>query len=321
MIAALNWGGMANCGIAQHYIYPFRTDGIHRSRLDVPTTLKFNHILPLINQLMRSYDVRILQGDMHLYDLDLSGCFSHLTSLQGSLPNETPLRDIMEKTLSKRSDWQICVKNPDLLADVTSSLHNLTYCGIMPSRVTVRLVSKKDGFLKRLDPEKHADRRILLAVAQLSRIVGRGLEHAAFQRLQAHLQLKAVTLTVEFLSLLGHLVLSLRWRIAWWKTLGIDQTAADKTQLPDEQDEVTKRLRGICETLFVYFCSLSRQQRDWNEKEFRGRTYRYPDTELEVFEEFPRGESRADIEAWMKSGEDKIREARVEERLRFIGLL
>jgi hypothetical protein len=263
----------------------------------------------------------VSQGDIHLYDLDLDGCFSHLTSLQGSLPNETPLRDIMEKTLLKRSDWQICVKNPHLLDDVTSSLHNLVYWGIMPSRVTVRLVSKKDGYLKRLDPDKHADKRILLAVAQLSRIVGRGLEHAAFQRLQTHLQLKAVTLTVDFLQLLGHLVLSLRWRISWWKALGIDRGAAAQTQRPDEQEEATKRLRGICETLFVYFCSHSRQQNDWNENKFRGRSYRYPDTELEVFEEFPRGDSRADIEEWMKKGEDKIREARVEERLKFIGLL
>ena len=263
------------------------------------------------------YHVRVLQGTSSLYVIDLSACYAYLSRLLRTLKAPKHVfRSFIDSELIKNDDWMTCIKDGETSADLIGLV--VTWNN-MPSRVTYKLVSKVDGSEAQLDPDNEDDEPRIHTAAQLSRIISRRLELTAYDNLQRILNNNS-DITMSLLSNLARLLLTLRWRISWWKLLGFG-TSPSSTAEQREKEKFADRVQSLCRILYFYYCCMVRRLPAHTDRsELKGRRNSYADTQRPVWEAFPHEESIAGFEAWMKEGEKKIQEAKVVEQLRRIGL-
>ncbi|KAI9152042.1 hypothetical protein HJFPF1_09262 [Paramyrothecium foliicola] len=299
--------------------HPLR-GSLGRRRLDVPKLIEIPKLLQMVEGLSKKYTIRVLQGKTVLYDLDLHGCSSYLRAIRPTLPEAYSFQTFIATQLSRNGEWRSCIHdNVNKLSDIFGAL---TLWNTMPSRVTYALVPYSTGKEHQLDPDSIDDQQVLLAAAQLSRIVSRKLELAAYTQLQTELTTKT-SFGADFLLQLAQLLLSLRWRLSWWAVLGsgvVEGAHDEAIQQRQTFDSVASRVRSLCRILYFYYCCMSRRVPRFNEETPRGRRFRYPDTQNAVEERYPEDESLDGFEHWIKEGHDKIREARAPEQLKIIGL-
>lgn len=185
----------------------------------------------------------------------------------------------------------------------------------MPSRASYDLVSLVDGVPGRpMDVENDEDKMEIVIAAQLSRIICRALEVAAYRFLQRELNNLAKKTNEDaekFVQELGQILLTLRWRISWWQILG------DGSKVRDASTErYIDRVNSLTRVLYFYYCNAKKKLPPWtNPQSLKGVRSIYADTELAVFDDFPCHDSIDGFDDWMQHGQELIHQAGVQQRL------
>ncbi|KEY70369.1 hypothetical protein S7711_11336 [Stachybotrys chartarum IBT 7711] len=273
----------------------------------MPRLSNFSELVALINALSNEHDLKVSQNDLHLYDLDLSHCRDYLAMLRLSVPEEHPFQTFLNTQLVQiNTDWKLCIK--DSSAVLKNPLSALKSWGTMPSRVTFTTVHKLNRSERTLDPDNAADQPIVLAAAQISRIVARKLELLAYSELQRRL-ISSKKVSTSLLDQLGELLLSLRWRLSRWRSVENEsENSGDGTE--DDLQAVLERVKALCRILYFHFCSMRRRLPTFsNTRGSQERRTRYPNTQCEVEERFPEEESFEGWERWLAEGMNMISEA------------
>lgn len=266
--------------------------------------------MPLINTLRREHDLRVSQEAVPLYDVNLDATNDYFEMHSRSLPSQYPFREFINMKSQRDDDWKLCIREPDPLDDLLGSL---IVWNNMPSRVTYSLVTKANGFARILDPDSPDDKPIIYAAAQISRLISRKLELAAYAQLQH--DLNNATGSLHILPRLARLLLSLRWRISWWVVVGGGIGVVDQRDL----HQFTIRVRKLCSILYFYYCWM-RKSVSYGDGAPGEKTSQYADTQCAVTEVFPEEESLGGFQRWMEDGKAKIHEAGAAEQLRTVGL-
>ena len=158
-------------------------------------------------------------------------------------------------------------------------------------------------------------RREILLAAQLSRIMCRKLEVDGYRALQHTLNKNKwddapCESIVRFVSQLGHILLTLRWRVSWWELLG------DGGAQPDlAKERYEDRVRSLCRILYFYYTSVKLKLPAWSApSNLDGVWSTYADA-APVWEDFPAAATMEGFEAWLARGRDLIHEAGVKARI------
>lgn len=185
----------------------------------------------------------------------------------------------------------------------------------MPSRASYDVVPLVTGLSEHpLDPENEQDRQEILIAAQISRIVCRKLEIDGYQALQSEInKMRSSNSTYESrtnaVSKLGKILLSLRWRMSWWKLLGDGSNNNDPFR-----DRFVERVEHLSKVLYFYYFTMKKRIGSWNDlSRLGGEISSYPDAEP-VFDDFPTIASIEGFEQWLERGKDLIRQANCEKQ-------
>lgn len=187
----------------------------------------------------------------------------------------------------------------------------------MPSRASYSFVPlQPDGQEHPMDIQDPEHQREILMAAQLSRIFCRMLEVEGFRKLERdfyNIKWKQISheTHLRFLSELGHILLSLRWRVSWWKRLGDGGRDPD----PSKQHYVD-RVELLCRILYVYYTCVLAKLPSWSAADApKGTWSTYADSEHAVWDDFPLDSSDDGFHNWMARGIELIEHAGVPSRI------
>ncbi|KAK1586128.1 uncharacterized protein LY79DRAFT_580580 [Colletotrichum navitas] len=326
--------------ISSHAIHHPTLGHITRIRRELPRQIDLNVLLAGLDQARQKFNVKVYQDGRPLYVLDLDCCHKYIQGLRqqmdaGEYDFATFIdRDIL-RTDPKNDDWERCMTQTATPWGDWLSL--LSKVNNMPSRASFSYVSKPyyptpagavgEQPMNVEDPDE-ADNIIL--AAQLARIMCRKLEVKAYQHLQRLLH-ESGTMengrVLPFLQSLGRILLTLRWRLSWWaavpEVVGTSDDEGDGNDTANRQ-RVEQRVQSLCRVLYFYYCCVRRRLPVWtNIRTLSGIRSRYPDTQREVWDDFPGDESLEGFAAWMERGRGLIVEAGVgnQPQPRSIGLV
>ncbi|EED16681.1 conserved hypothetical protein [Talaromyces stipitatus ATCC 10500] len=293
--------------------HPTSTSGEQRIRIEIPSAFDLQELLTYLGERRGKFNIRASQSWGSLYVLDLGETYKFLKNLSEYNDNSqsTFLEFIDHRVIDskdKTKNWLSCVKDCDPMNNVYKLLSQWNN---MPSRASYSFVSL-DGNAneKMMDVSNNQDRRDILLAAQLSRIFCRLLEVEGFRKLERdfyNIKWKRISLDahLRFLEELGHILLSLRWRVSWWKRLG------DGGKQPDPgQQHYIDRVELLCRILYVYYTSVLTKLPAWSATDnLKGKWSRYADTEKEIWDDFPENPTEAGFQRWMEHGRELIEEA------------
>ncbi|PCG96285.1 Hypothetical protein PENO1_030890 [Penicillium occitanis (nom. inval.)] len=289
------------------------TAGDHRVRIEIPSAFDLHELLNFLGERRGKFNIRASQSWGSLYVLDLGETYKFLKSLSEYNDNSqsTFLEFIDHRVIDskdKTKNWLSCVKDCDPMNNVYKLLSQWNN---MPSRASYSFVAL-DGTSndKLMDVSNDQDRRDILLAAQLSRIFCRLLEVEGFRKLERdfyNIKWKRISLDahLRFLEELGNILLSLRWRVSWWKRLG------DGGKEPDpSQQHYVDRVELLCRILYVYYTSVLTKLPAWSATDnLKGKYSRYADTEQEIWDNFPEDPSEDGFQRWMAQGQELIEQA------------
>lgn len=304
--------------ISQRAIHHVSTDGSKRICKPLPEEFPLNEVIRTLQSVAGRFDLRVSQGGRSMYVLRLDQCRNYLSKLR-----DLYLQKGHEPNMSAFIDKELFQGRPRLdnwtsmIADCQASTKDdkvalLLALGNMPSRATYSYVplphrhAKQDSLSGRnIDPEAAHEEKYLVCAANLARIIARKIEVEAYTHLQTRChnanQLSDVDLN-RLLQIIGLLLVSLRWRHAWWGILG-DGTI----QREPHRGDYEVRVRELCEGLYFWFCSLRRRfppsPADVSDN-LSGVRSHYADTTNSVWDAFPGRdqESREGFNAWLDHG-------------------
>ncbi|THC90217.1 hypothetical protein EYZ11_010317 [Aspergillus tanneri] len=257
-------------------------------RMEIPFEFDLDDLLSFLRERRGRFNIRASQAWGSLYILDLGETYKFLRSLSDYNGNsrsnflEFVDRRIVESK-DKSKNWPTCVKDCDPMSNIYSLLSQWNN---MPSRASYSFVSIKEGVEGRpMDICNLGDQREILLAAQLSRIVCRMLEVEGFRKLEQDLysiKWKQISqeMHLRFLSELGHIVLSLRWRVSWWKRLGDGGREPD----PGKQHYVD-RVDLLCRILYVYYTCVLAKLPSWSTSEAPKGFQKWMETGQELIEQ------------------------------------
>jgi hypothetical protein len=295
----------------------------------LPEAFDINQLLNLLDNRRQTFNIRARQASGSLYVLDLEKCCDFLDNIRQSstTPNTGDLRSFIDNTLVKTDSWYKCVKECDPKRNKTVRLYYyclawsltnkllLSQWNNMPSRASYDLVPLSgDSPERRLDPENEEDRQEIIIAAQISRIVCRKGEIDGYKALQAEINnMRSTSDTYESrkaaVERLGKILLSLRWRMSWWKLLGDGSNNDDPFR-----ERFVDRVEHLSKVLYFYYFSLKNRIGSWNDlSRLKGEMSSYPDA-TPVFDDFPTVASIQGFEEWVERGKFLIQQANVERR-------
>lgn len=189
----------------------------------------------------------------------------------------------------------------------------------MPSRASYDFVPISDGendtTEEPMDVNNPEHRAEILLAAQLSRIFCRKLEVDGYRALQNTLNKNkwdevSYENFLKFLTQLGQIMLTLRWRVSWWELLG------DGGVKPDAAKErYEERVRSLCKILYFYYTSVKLKLPAWRTPDnLDGMWSNYADA-TSIWDDFPAIATVEGFEAWMARGKQLIQEADVKSRI------
>jgi hypothetical protein len=186
----------------------------------------------------------------------------------------------------------------------------------MPSRASYAFVSLEDGTPDRpMNVQDRADQAEILLAAQLSRIFCRKLEVDGFRALQNVLNKNKWDEVppdsfIKFVSQLGQILLTLRWRVSWWELFGDSGTKPDINK-----ERYEERVRSLCRILYFYYTSVRLKLPSWlAPTELDGVWSTYADADP-VWDDFPSASTLEGFSRWLERGKTLIREAGVQSRI------
>ncbi|KAM6484626.1 hypothetical protein HDV62DRAFT_379051 [Trichoderma sp. SZMC 28011] len=303
--------------LALHIIYPLAAHGF-RQPIELPSDINIRHLLSIMDDLRKSYDTICVYGRRGiLYELDLHACWVYINS--NCSPIVHPFRQFINGLKVQRQDtWKTCIGDGygrpldrEKLCDALLALDD------MAPWVTYTLRSKSHGaygpiddeFGTTLAPDDGYQRQVIIAAAQLSRIIGRKLELEFYDQLKKALANPSICR--ELVLDVGRTLMSLRRRLTqWtyhWERVSPSTTPEPESQLNDGRDGTTRsRLKHLCQVLYVYFCYMRRRLPANEQESIRTMMVLYPDREEEVEESFPQYESMDGFEEWLQF-QDQLR--------------
>lgn len=306
--------------------------------MEIPSEFDLSRLLSFLSERQGRFNIRASQAWGSLYVLDLGETYKFLKSLSEYNGNSRSSflefidRRIVESK-DKSKNWLTCVKDCDPmnqayvnatpLSHTTSNIRLtlsqslLSRWNNMPSRAKYTFVPlDATGQERPMDINNPEDRRDILLAAQLSRIVCRMLEVEGFRKLERdfyNIKWKQISheTHVRFLSELGHILLSLRWRVSWWKRLG------DGGQSPDpSQQHYIERVELLCRILYVYYTCVLAKLPSWSTADVpKGIWSSYADSQNAVWDDFPADPTDTGFQSWMDRGRDLIEQAGVPSRV------
>ncbi|OHF03564.1 hypothetical protein CORC01_01283 [Colletotrichum orchidophilum] len=321
--------------ISQHAIYHPTLNGKTRIRRELPKHIQIDNLIHRLDCVRNQFNIRVHQKGRSIYVLDLDSCHEYLLGLRQQMDgSECSFQGFIDREIlrvdPKTDDWERCMTQVTTSRDDLLAL--LCLVNNMPSRASFSYVVKQqftslgtpvEGPMNVENPQETDN---LILAAQLSKIICRKLEVKAYGQLQRLLH-ESGTMdddkVLPFLQRLGRILLTLRWRLSWWAVVPGDATAAavfDQTDNARKQ-AVYARVQSLCRILYFYYCSVRRRLPVWtNIEALSGIRSKYPDTEAEVWDDFPGNECIEGFEAWMEQGKRLIDQAGVLNRLRSMGL-
>lgn len=186
----------------------------------------------------------------------------------------------------------------------------------MPSRASYDIVSLgEDESSRPMDIENPEDAEEILLAAQLSRIICRALEVTAFRFLQKELNKLAKGShcnegAEKFVGELGQILVTLRWRIAWWEILGDGSTNKDEAREPLHLPSTVSHSSPI-----LLFLQYQEEIAVLGKSPVVERSQScYADAEP-IFDEYPHDDSIEGFQEWMRHGQELIYQAKVQLQL------
>lgn len=295
-----------------------RWNDFYQHRIDVPEELNIPRLLSEIDTVKRKFNiVRVFQDSDLLYELDFNEVHTYLSSFRTRQKETYPFRHFIDKVLTKRDKWVDCITRQD----TTTSLFKFLYLwDNTPSRQSFELVSTFNGTQQLLDPKNVEHQWIYDLITILLRIFGRKLEIAAYDELASNLS--SSLSGSEVMESLGDMLLSLRWRICWWKLLRDGLHHAHRPR--EDLDLGINRVNNLCKVLYMWYTfSLNKRLTSESPPLLSGKFSWYEDMAPgeDIYEPFPTEESTEGYQRWMEQGEATIITTGVRERLRAMPLL
>ncbi|KAJ5309666.1 uncharacterized protein N7443_002127 [Penicillium atrosanguineum] len=294
-------------------------DGSGRVRMVIPSEFDLNQLLSVLSERQGRFNIRASQAWGSLYVLDLGETYKFLKSLSDyNGNNKSTFLEFIDRRIveskDKSKNWLTCVKDCD---PMNQAYTLLSQWNNMPSRAQYSIVPlDSNGQERPMDIGDPEDRRDILLAAQLSRIVCRMMEVEGFRKLERdfyNIKWKQISheTHIRFLNELGHILLSLRWRVSWWKMLG------DGGHNPDpSQQHYIDRVELLCRILYVYYTCVLAKLPSWSTSDVpKGTWSSYPDSDNPVWDDFPSDASDAGFQTWMTHGRDLIEQAGVPGRI------
>lgn len=299
--------------VSQRAINHPTLDRTGRVRMDIPVEFDLSDLLSFLGERQGRFNIRASQAWGSLYVLDLGEAYKFLRSLSDYNGNsrsnflEFIDRRIVESK-DKSKNWLTCVKDCDPMNNFYTLLSRWNN---MPSRASYSFVPLHPGAQERpMDIHNTNDRREILLAAQLSRIVCRMLEVEGFRKLERdfyNIKWKQISQDthLRFLGELGNILLTLRWRVSWWKRLG------DGGQEPDpSKQHYVDRVDLLCRILYVYYTCVLAKLPSWCAADVpKGVWSTYADTENAVWDDFPVDPTDEGFQRWIDRGKELVEQA------------
>ncbi|KAJ5625866.1 hypothetical protein N7510_002175 [Penicillium lagena] len=301
--------------ISQRAVNHPTIDGSTRVRMEIPSEFDLNQLLSFLGQRQGRFNIRASQSWGSLYVLDLGETYKFLKGLSEYNGNlKSTFLDFIDRRIveskDKSKNWLSCVKDCDPMNNAYSLLSQWNN---MPSRARYSFVSLDSTSDERsMDINNPEHQRDILLAAQLSRIVCRMLEVEGFRKLERdfyNIKWKQISheTHIRFLGELGQILLTLRWRVSWWKCLG------DGGQNPDpSQQHYVDRVDLLCRILYVYYTCVLAKLPAWSMNDVpKGIWSSYADSANAVWDDFPSDPTDAGFQVWMDRGRELIEQAGV----------
>ncbi|KAL3478782.1 hypothetical protein BJX99DRAFT_100394 [Aspergillus californicus] len=299
--------------ISQRAINHPTIDKSARVRLNIPSEFDLNDLLSFLGERQGKFNIRASQSWGSLYVLDLAETYKFLRSLSEYNGNsrsnflEFIDRRIVESK-DKSKNWLTCVKDCDPMKNIYTLLSQWNN---MPSRASYSFIPLENGGEEKpMDVNDATHQREILLAAQLSRIVCRMLEVEGFRKLERdfyNIKWKQISQEthMNFLRDLGHILLTLRWRVSWWKRLG------DGGRDPDpSQQHYVDRVDLLCRILYVYYTCVLAKLPSWSASEVpKGIWSTYADAENPVWDDFPTDPTDDGFKRWIERGTELIEQS------------
>ncbi|KAL4961311.1 uncharacterized protein BDV14DRAFT_126601 [Aspergillus stella-maris] len=299
--------------ISQRAINHPTLDKSGRVRLDIPFEFDLNDLLSFLGERQGKFNIRASQAWGSLYVLDLGETYKFLRGLSDYNGNsrsnflEFIDRRIVESK-DKSKNWLTCVKDCDPMRNIYTLLSQWNN---MPSRASYSFIPLgNDVEEKPMDVSDPAHQREILLAAQLSRIVCRMLEVEGFRKLERdfyNIKWKQISQEthMNFLKELGHILLTLRWRVSWWRRLGDGGREPDPTK-----QHYVDRVDLLCRILYVYYTCVLAKLPSWSASEVpKGIWSTYADSENPVWDDFPTDPSDDGFKNWIERGTELIEQS------------
>ncbi|RDW93529.1 uncharacterized protein DSM5745_00851 [Aspergillus mulundensis] len=299
--------------ISQRAINHPTLDKAGRVRLDIPSEFDLNDLLSFLGERQGKFNIRASQAWGSLYVLDLGETYKFLRGLSEYNGNsrsnflEFIDRRIVESK-DKSKNWLTCVKDCDPMRNIYTLLSQWNN---MPSRACYSFIPLEAGGEEKLmDVSDEGHQREILLAAQLSRIVCRMLEVDGFRKLERdfyNIKWKQISQEthMNFLKELGHILLTLRWRVSWWRRLGDGGREPDPTK-----QHYVDRVDLLCRILYVYYTCVLAKLPSWCASEVpKGIWSTYADAENPVWDDFPVDPTDDGFKAWIERGTELIEQS------------
>ncbi|CBF74860.1 predicted protein [Aspergillus nidulans FGSC A4] len=299
--------------ISQRAINHPTLDKSGRVRLNIPSEFDLNDLLSFLGERQGKFNIRASQAWGSLYVLDLGETYKFLRGLSEYNGNsrsnflEFIDRRIVESK-DKSKNWLTCVKDCDPMRNIYTLLSQWNN---MPSRASYSFIPLDAGSEEKpMDVRNPEHQREILLAAQLSRIVCRMLEVEGFRKLERdfyNIKWKQISQEthMNFLKELGHILLTLRWRVSWWKRLGDGGREPDPTK-----QHYVERVDLLCRILYVYYTCVLAKLPSWCASEVpKGIWSTYADAENPVWDDFPVDPTDDGFKAWIERGAELIEQS------------
>ncbi|PGH17935.1 hypothetical protein AJ79_00834 [Helicocarpus griseus UAMH5409] len=300
--------------ISQRAINHPTLDGSTRVRMELPATFEMKDLLELLDKRRGRINIRARQSWGALYVLDLNETYNYLKGFnKAEDSSHYDLREFIDRKILKFNKWTNCVKDCD---PINNLLPLLSQWNNMPSRASYDFVPISDGQPDRpMDVHNPEDYIDILLAAQLSRIFCRKLEVDGYRALQNALNKNKWDSVpydsfIKFVSQLGQILLTLRWRVSWWEQLGDGGTTPDANK-----ERYEERVRRLCQVLYFYYTSVKLKLPAWSAPtQLDGVYSTYADAK-QIWDDFPSDASVNGFDKWMARGKELIKEAGVQSRI------
>ncbi|KAL3461877.1 hypothetical protein BJX64DRAFT_288835 [Aspergillus heterothallicus] len=297
-------------------------------RIGILPDIDILDVLDELNLRQGEFNIRVSHSSGPIFDTNTSYITAFLTGIVQSSANcrldfLTFINHMIPDQMGSLDDWRSCIildSLPESLNEVIDMLWQLIWkWNHMPSRFRYSLLPVNDKQPARgLSVDIGQDQPEIFLAAQLSRVICRMVEVEVFRRLERELyNIKWKHMMHErqlvFLSGLGHILFTFRWRLSWWRRFGDGTSRSDPLM-----KHCTDRVERLSQILYAYDSALRSRLPSWLKEAPTGGWSAHLHCKNKVWDEFPKDPSGEGFRAWIDRGAELITEADVMRPVAFL---